>query len=136
MPKILDEDLYNEVRKDADSIYKKSSAYKSGWIVKEYKKRGGRYADDNKPKNLKRWFREEWADIGGKQYPVYRPHKRISKDTPLTASEIDPQQAKKQIALKQKIKGEHNLPKFVGKGIEDLIADIYIDVLTRYFRQN
>ena len=43
---------------------------------------------------------------------MYRPTKRISKDTPLTADEIDPIQAIKQIALKQKIKGTKNLPKF------------------------
>jgi len=28
-------------------------------IVKTYKSMGGRYADDNKPTNLKRWFEEK-----------------------------------------------------------------------------
>ena len=113
MPEILDKKLYSEVRAEADKVYAKHSAYKSGWIVKTYKDRGGRYRDDKKPKNLARWFREEWVDIGKKDYPVYRPTKRISKETPLTASEIDPAFAKKQIALKQKIKGTKNLPKFI-----------------------
>jgi hypothetical protein len=31
----------------ADKIYEKSSAYKSGYIVKKYKEMGGRYKDDN-----------------------------------------------------------------------------------------
>jgi len=113
MPTILDPTLYDRVKREADKIYKKPSAYKSGWIVKTYKSRGGRYADDNKPKNLGRWFKEEWGDIGNAEYPVYRPFKRISKATPLTAYEIDPEQAEKQIALKQQIKGEKNLPPFV-----------------------
>lgn len=115
MPEPLDKALYEKIKKEADIVYTKPSAYKSGWIVKRYKEEGGRYADDNKPKNLKRWFKEEWGDIGGKEYPVYRPHKRISKKTPLTASEIDPAQAKKQIELKQIIKGDANLPPFMSK---------------------
>jgi hypothetical protein len=118
MPIILDQELYNKVRKEADDIYTKPSAYKSCWIVKTYKERGGRYADDNKPKDLARWFKEKWGDIGGKEYPVYRPFKRVSAKTPLTASEIDPKQAKKQIDLKQEIKGSANLPKFEGAGFK------------------
>lgn len=112
MPIILDQALYDRIKKEADKVYTKPSAYKSGYIVKKYKEAGGRYADDNKPKNLKRWFQEMWADIGGQEYPVYRPTKRVSKETPLTATEIDPIQAKEQIKLKQKIKGERNLPPF------------------------
>jgi hypothetical protein len=74
---------------------------------------GGTYQGVVKNVGLKRWFAEEWKDIGGKPYPVYRPTKRITKDTPLTATEINPIFAKQQIALKQKIKGEKNLPKFM-----------------------
>ena len=115
MPKILNQKLYDDVKKEADKVYQKSSAYKSGWIVKTYKSRGGLYGNDDKPKNLKRWFKEKWGDIGGKSYPVYRPFKRINKDTPLTVNEIDPNQAKQQIKLKQKIRGDKNLPKFKKK---------------------
>jgi len=115
MPTPTNKKLYEKVKEQADKIYEKSSAYKSGYIVKTYKKLGGKYEDDNKPKNLKRWFKEEWKDIGNKKYPVYRPTKRISKDTPLTASEIDPKHALTQIQLKQKIKGEKNLPPFKEK---------------------
>ena len=112
MPIIDDMDLYNLVKKEADQIYKKPSAYKSGWIVKTYKQRGGTYTDDNQEKNLERWFKEDWGDIGGKEYPVYRPFKRVSSKTPLTVNEIDPEQAKQQINLKQKIKGKAYLPSF------------------------
>jgi hypothetical protein len=37
MPIIDDPKLYKSVKKDADKLYDKSSAYKSGWIVKERK---------------------------------------------------------------------------------------------------
>lgn len=125
MPVIVNKDLYNQVKKEANKIYGKPSAYKSGWIVKTYKQRGGTYKDDSQPKTLERWFKEEWGDIGGQDYPVYRPFKRITKDTPLTANEIDPKQAKEQIKLKQVIKGEANLPPFKskGKGINNILPN-------------
>lgn len=115
MPIPSDPLLYNSVKETADKIYKKPSAYKSGFIVKRYKELGGKYTDDNKPKNLKRWFSENWTDIGGMDYPVFRPTKRINKNTPLLPSEIDPTNLKSQIILKQSIKGKQNLPKFQGK---------------------
>lgn len=105
--------LYAKAKRIADRTYKKPSAYKSGFIVKTYQELGGTYNNTSNPKTLKRWFKEKWADIGHKSYPVYRPTKRVNKYTPLTASEIDPVQARKQIRLKQKIRGESNLPRFV-----------------------
>jgi hypothetical protein len=107
--------LYNQVKEMADTIYKKPSAYKSGYIVKTYKQYGGEYEPDNKEHNLKRWFNEKWQDIGHKDYPVYRPTVRINKNTPLTVNEIDKTNLKKQIKLKQKIKGYRNLPPFKKK---------------------
>lgn len=113
----LDLKLYEEVKSEADKIYKKSSAYKSGWIVKNYKERGGKYSLPEKPKNvgLDRWYKEEWKDVGNLDYPVYRPTKRINKHSPLTLSEIDRKQLIQQILLKQEIKGDENLPKFKKK---------------------
>ena len=51
----IDTELYEKAKAMADKIYKKHSAYKSGWIVKKYKELGGRYKDDGERK-LKRWF--------------------------------------------------------------------------------
>lgn len=123
MPIIENKTLYNEVKAEANKVYSKPSAYKSGWIVKAYKQRGGTYKSDNSEKTLERWFKEKWGDIGGLDYPVYRPFKRINKYTPLTINEIDPEQAKDQIKLKQVIKGDANLPPFIskGKGLKELI---------------
>ena len=44
---------------------------------------------------LKRWFKEEWRTLSGdKDYSggdrSFRPTKRISKETPATASELTP----------------------------------------------
>ncbi len=39
----INKKLYEEVKNKADEIYKKPSAYKSGYIVKEYKRLGGKY---------------------------------------------------------------------------------------------
>jgi len=119
--------LYNKVKEQADKIYKKPSAYKSGYIVKKYKELGGTYSGKKTSSGLTSWYREKWTDIGNKRsdgrnasgkpfgqslYPVYRPTKRVNKKTPLLVSEIDPKNLKTQIALKQIYKGKKNLPPF------------------------
>jgi len=114
---IDDPELYSLVKEYADLVYKKPSAYKSGYIVRLYKQLGGTYTEDFKPKKLKTWFKERWADIGEKDYPVFRPTVRVNKDTPLTVQEIDPQNLKEQIALKQVIRGKKNLPDFRRKSV-------------------
>lgn len=110
----VDKALHEKARQMADKIYEKPSAYKSGFIVKTYKNMGGRFKDTKEERKLASWFKEDWKDVGNKAYPVYRPTKRVNKDTPLTVAEIDKKNLKKQIALKQKIKGK-NLPPFVKK---------------------
>ena len=115
MPIPLNKNLYEKAKRIADETYSKSSAYKSGFIVQKYKELGGKYADDNTPKNLKRWIKEQWVDVGKLDYPVYRPTIRINKKTPLLAKEIDKNNLKSQIKLKQKYKGTKNLPRFKKK---------------------
>ena len=70
--------------------------------------------------NLNRWFKEKWVDIktgkpcgrseGEKRngYPACRPSKRISKDTPTTASELTK-------AEKESFKRKKTSSKNVGK---------------------
>jgi len=125
MPKVLDEKLYKYAKKLADKVYDKPSAYKSGFIVKKYKELGGRYANDHKERTLGRWFKEKWTDVGHKKYPVYRPTVRANYKTPLTVYEIDPRNLKRQIKLKQKIKGEHNLPPFKSRKTRKLFFNDY-----------
>lgn len=116
MSKPINKKLYEEVKNKADEIYKKPSAYKSMYIQKEYKRLGGEYKTiPGKEKTLLRWELEKWADVGNKQYPVYRPTVRINKSTPLLPSEINKKNLQEQIKLKQILKGEKNLPKFKKK---------------------
>jgi len=115
MPIIDNIILYEKIKDLANGIYKKNSAYKSGFIVKKYKEAGGTYSNDKKPKKLKQWFNEKWEDIGNKEYPVYRPKIKINNSTPLLVNEINKDNLNKQIKLKQILKGDYNLPKFIKK---------------------
>jgi len=119
----INKKLYEKVKAEVYPRYKKPSAYRSGAVVKRYKELGGKFKDNN-GRPLARWFKEEWKDVGnwGKAnwgalppYPVYRPTERISKETPLTPEEIDPENLQLQIAEKQKIRGEKNLKPFEEK---------------------
>jgi hypothetical protein len=114
--KPLDIALYARVKKEADEKYKTHGAFKSGWIVRTYKERGGKYSGTKTKGGLSAWFKEKWENVAGKgQKPVLRPTKRVSKKTPLTVSEISKAEIEKQIKLKQKIKGKKNLPAFKPK---------------------
>ena len=104
----VDEKMYNKIKK---AIYKKNpkhSAYRSGMIVKTYKKRFGEKNGKKKPykgkktkkHGLQRWFKEEWVNQRGKvgykyKNDIYRPSKRITKKTPITHSELTKKQVKR-----------------------------------------
>lgn len=119
MPIPSNQELYNKVKEAVMKKYKKSSAYSSGAIVKEYKKRGGEYEDDGTEKKLGRWFLEKWENVAKQnQYPVLRPTIKVNKNTPLTIDEISKSVLKKQIKLKQQLKGDKNLPIFKGGSLK------------------
>lgn len=117
--KVQNEELYEKAKSIIYQRYEKPSAYRSGAVIKLYKQMGGTFGKDNKPKPLKRWYSEIWKDVNPKptknSYPVYRPTKRINKQTPLTIDEIDKDNLIEQSILKQKIKGTKNLPPFKKK---------------------
>lgn len=117
MPEPLDKELYEQVRKYADLVYDKPSAYKSGFIVKTYKEYGGKYKGKPDNEGLDRWFEEKWEDIGDDEdkYPTFRPTIRVSEKTPITKGELDYDEKRKKIKEKQKIKGKKNLQPFVSK---------------------
>jgi hypothetical protein len=114
------------VEKIKASVKRWPSAYASGMVVKEYKRimviRGEEPYENKQNKKVEqinpliRWFQEKWIDIGtGKPcgsirnkkelengyYPTCRPSVRISKNTPMLASEISDNEKKKLIREKQ-----------------------------------
>ena len=122
MSNIVDKDLYELAKSIIFTRYKKNSAYRSGALVSLYKSLGGRYRDSKNKKGnindkpLKRWFLERWENIDPNRnessYPVYRPTRRITEQTPKTIDEIPMERILQQSKLKQKYKGKKNLPKF------------------------
>lgn len=104
----LNPTLYNSIVREAKRKFLVwPSAYASGWVVKTYKDRGGRWkasADNDRP--LERWYREEWVNVcayveegkmrpcgrknahGKATYPYCRPRRRVSAKTPTTLSEL------------------------------------------------
>ena len=100
MPEPKNKKLYEKVKDEIYKEYPKHSAYRSGLLVKEYKKRGGEYiGKENKSSGLNRWFKEKWRSQDGKigyksKSDIYRPTVRVNKDTPTTFSELSAKQIK------------------------------------------
>ncbi len=111
-PIVCDPKLYEKARNKYKDL--RHSAYKSGLVVKEYKRLGGRYKG-KKPqkKGLSRWFKEEWRNQDGKvgykrKSDIYRPTKRITSKTPTTHGELTERQikrARKEKATTGRVKG-------------------------------
>ena len=107
-----DPKLYERVKKEVYAKYPKHSAYRSGILVKEYKKMFNNstklpyIGQTPKKEGLSRWFMENWkSDTGKYEYTskssVYRPTKRVTRQTPKTFSELtskDLSRAKRQKA--------------------------------------
>jgi hypothetical protein len=112
-----DQKLYDRVTKEVNTRYSKPPAYRSTAVIKEYKARGGTFRGKRETGDLYVWQKERWKSVAPpEQHPVYRPTRRVSKDTPLTPSEIDQHNLQGQVALKQVYKGGKNLPPFKGVG--------------------
>jgi len=120
MPHPKNEYLYQQVKKKIMKSYKKPSGFASGAIVKEYKRLGGKYEkDENEPK-LKRWFEEKWVNVNPliqknkpDAYPLFRPTKKVSSKTPTLLQEVPKKRLEQLYKMKQKIKGNENLPDFI-----------------------
>ena len=101
MPQPLDVSLYEKVKAEIIKRIPKHSAYRSGLIVQEYKRRGGKYKGTKPIKEgLDRWFKEEWKNQDGgvgyhKSGDIYRPTKRVTSKTPITIHELTKPQIEK-----------------------------------------
>ena len=126
MPLPTDQALYETAKIFIKSKYKKNSPLASGAIVKHYKQLykkkygddSGSYSQDEKPKNLKRYFEEKWVDINpmlgvdSVGYPVFRPTVRVNNKTPILFQDTNKKELKEKIKLKQKYRGNKNLSNF------------------------
>lgn len=99
--KPVDPNLYTQVKKQVYKHNPKHSAYRSGLLVKEYKRQFKTKYGTRKPysgsksntSGLPRWFKEEWRNQRGEvgyryKSDVYRPTRRITKNTPVTFREL------------------------------------------------
>jgi hypothetical protein len=127
-------ELYKAVKADADKKFlSKTGIYKSSWIVREYKKRGGTYLKKRKPTGgLLRWYKEQWVNlnrpiynkkgqiIGYEQcgreeasnkglYPLCRPLKRVTKETPTTVKELTRKAISQANISKQRVRHTGNI---------------------------
>jgi hypothetical protein len=116
-----DNKLYEKIKKDVYKDIPKHSAYRSGIVVKRYKKMfTEKYGKNKKPysgrktkkRGLKRWFAEDWrnqrGEVGYKyKNDIYRPNKRITDKTPDTHDELTEKEIKKARVIKYK-KGRVN----------------------------
>jgi hypothetical protein len=120
MPSPKNKALYNKVKNEAKRRFKVwPSAYASGWLVKEYKRRGGTYSGKKSSKEgIDRWFKEKWINVcklprvvpcgrpkttlstWKKKYPYCRPSRRVAGSTPRTSKELS--KAEMQRRCKQK----------------------------------
>ena len=104
----VDIKMYNRVKKNIYKKIPKHSAYRSGIVVQKYKKAFSKKYGNKKPytgqktkkKGLKRWFDEKWlnqrGEVGYKyKNDVYRPTRRITKDTPITFGELKQKEIKR-----------------------------------------
>lgn len=112
-PKPVDMKLYNKVKNRVYKEIPKHSAYRSGIVVQKYKQSFKKKYGNKEPykgkktrkKGLSRWFAEKWRNQRGKvgykhKSDIYRPTKRITKETPITHGEL----SKKEIKRARRIK--------------------------------
>jgi hypothetical protein len=61
--KFLNPQLYIKAKQIADETHKKSSAYKSMFIMEEYKKLGGKIDESKSKHGLRKWIDEDWKNL-------------------------------------------------------------------------
>jgi len=139
MSEPVDKSLYSRVKSRANKKFSsKTGIYKSSWIVKEYKRLGGKYRGKKpsvKSPGLKRWYKEKWVDLNRpiknssgkvigykscgrssiktKRYPLCRPSKRVTSGTPRTFKEISKSKIRRAKREKSRVRGSKNI-KFGG----------------------
>lgn len=101
--KPLNKSLYDKVKSEAKKkfdVY--PSIYANAWVVREYKKRGGKFEGKKPKKGLKKWFKEKWVDIsrpleGGGFAPCGRPDSKQGKYPKCVPERIAKKMSKEEI---------------------------------------
>ena len=124
------ESLYQKVIVEAKRKFKVwPSAYASGWVVKEYKRRGGGYRKSRRMgrkskrvsrrrNGLSRWFSEKWVDVCKlpkivscgrrrsnnvvRKYPYCRPLYRVSSKSPRVAGSLSRREIRRRCRSKRR----------------------------------
>lgn len=105
---IKNPNLWRQAIQEVNKVYKKHSAYRSLAYFKYYLNLGGEFDEkilNSKQRELRRWKNEEWRNQEGEtgyknKGDIYRPTKRINKNTPLTFGELDTEEIEE--AMKEK----------------------------------
>jgi len=130
MSKPLDLNLYNKVKEMANKVFKSPTGiYRSMWISRKYTELGGLYDKPKSKSKVDRWLSEKWVDlnqpikqnnkiVGYKKcgtkntqnnlYPLCRPSKRITKESPEAYQTIEKKIIDKANKLKQILKNKGN----------------------------
>ena len=99
----VNQKLYEQVKKEIYAKHPKHSAYRSGLLVQEYKRRHGPGAykgKENKSSGLNLWFDSKWRNQRGEEgykykSDVYRPTVKVNDKTPTTFKELTKEQIEK-----------------------------------------
>ena len=115
MPEPVDKKMYNRIKEQVKRDIPKHSAYRSGIMVKKYKKAFAKKYGSKSPykgnktstRGLRRWFKEKWRNQNGKvgyhsKSDIYRPTRRITKGTPVTHGELTKKEKKRARRTKRK----------------------------------
>lgn len=122
---VLDPKIYKKAKKKAvEKFGDKSSAYRSMYIVSQYKKMGGRYSgskQEAKKRGVSRWIKEGWIQVipflesgtrvpcgSGDNTKACRPTKKMDSSTPITLQELIKIHGKKKL-LELAIKKRNNM---------------------------
>jgi hypothetical protein len=126
MPEPINKELYAKAKAEINKIYgTKTSAYRSMALIKRFKSMGGKYRDDGGSRKTTRWNKEQWVNLNAKKegggyeecgkrgssgkYPLCRPSKTVSKDTPKKYQDIPKSRIDIVNLKKQKLQNKGNI---------------------------
>jgi len=126
MPEPINKELYAKAKAIINQKYgTNTSAYRSMAIVKKYKSMGGKYRDDGGSRKTTRWLNEKWVNLNAKKkdggyeecgkrgssgkYPLCRPSKTVSSDTPKRFQDIPKSRINAVNLKKQKLQNKGNI---------------------------